>query len=125
MTYPGAFGRYARRAVAVASLFLAGCSSVRPCPASGFSLFRVPATQANPIVSVSADAPCTATLDSRATVVYLSRLDSGICRGRAELANGDTYTFSVEFRTVDTGDCGALTYAFDASFPALIDGGQD
>ena len=121
MTY---LARYARRAVAVASLFLAGCSSVRPCPA-GFVLLRVPTTQANPIVSVSTDDPCTATMESVAPVVYLSRPDSGTCRGRAELANGDTYTFSAEFRTIDTADCHALTFAIDASFPTLLDGGRD
>jgi hypothetical protein len=116
----------AGRTVALAAVLLAGCSSVSPCPGASFALFRVPTTETNTIVSVSADAPCTATMDrGGGGIVYLARPDSGICRGRAELANGDTYTFSVEFRTIDTGDCRGVMYGVDASYPALIDGGQD
>ena len=57
--------------------------------------------------------------------VYLSRQDSGICHGRAQLTNGDTYEFSVEFRATDSGCCGTLAYPVDASPPVLVDGGQD
>ena len=63
--------------------------------------------------------------DSGDGSVYLSRPDSGICRGRAVLTNGDTYAFSVEFRPIGTGCCGTLPYPIDASPPTLIDGGQD
>lgn len=115
------------RTIAIASLFAAGCSSsaaVCPCPAPGIGRVTVPAAPANPIVSVSADPPCTA-MDSGSGTVYLQRQDSGVCRGRAQLANGDTYAFAVEFRASGTGCCGSLAYAVDASAPMLIDAGAD
>jgi hypothetical protein len=111
----------------LATLGAAGCTptpAVCPCPAGGLALFDLPAARTNPIVSVSADPPCTA-MDSGAGSVYLSRQDSGICRGRAVLTNGDTYAFSVEFRPSGTGCCGTLAYPIDASPPTLVDGAQD
>ena len=127
MTNPRAFARHVLPAVvAVASLFGAGCPSspVCPCPAPGVALFTVPAAATNPIVSVSADPPCTA-MDNGSGYVYLSRQDSGICRGRAVLTNGDTYEFSVEFRPSGIGCCGSLAYPIDASPPVLVDAGQN
>ena len=88
-----------------------------PLPRSGAAAeFPVPNAAANPIVSVSADPPCTAATSGDGSVT-LSRPDSGICRGRAVLTNGDTYAFSVEFRPSDTGCCGTLPYPIDASPP--------
>jgi hypothetical protein len=123
MTY---FARYALLAVAVASLFIAGCTSsaICSCPLSGVAVFPVPAAATNPIVSVSADPPCTA-MDNAAGGVSLYRRDGGICRGRAVLTNGDTYEFSVEFRATNSGCCGTLAFPIDASPPVLVDAGQD
>jgi hypothetical protein len=112
---------------ALAAAAAEGCTSspgVCPCPAGGFALFTVPAAATNPIVSVSADPPCTA-MDSGSGSVSLSRQDSGICRGRAVLTNGDTYAFSVEFRPSGIGCCGNVAFPIDASPPTLIDAGQD
>jgi hypothetical protein len=55
--------------------------------------------------------------------VSLSRQGNGICRGTAQLTNGDTYAFSVEFRASGNGCCGSLAYPIDASAAALIDAG--
>jgi hypothetical protein len=111
----------------LAALAAAGCTAspgVCPCPTGGLALFPLPAAATNPIVSVAADPPCTA-MDSGTGAVYLSRADSGICRGSAVLSDGDTYAFSVEFRPSGTGCCGSLAYPIDASAPTLVDGGQD
>ena len=110
------------RFVFPAALAAAGCttSTDMPCPVG--SAVPVPAAATNPIVSVSADPPCTAR-QRRGTSPLPP--DSGICRGRAVLTDGDTYAFSVEFRPIDTGCCGTLPYPIDASPPTLIDGGQD
>ena len=68
MTY---LARYTLQAVAVAvaSLSGTGCpsSAVCSCPAPGIALFTVPAAATNPIVSVSADPPCTAMDNGSAT----------------------------------------------------------
>ena len=56
---------------------------------------------------------------------WVERHDSGICRVKAYLASGDTYTFSVEFRASVNGCCGSLAYPIDASAPVLVDGGTD
>ena len=117
--------RFGRRRSLLAA---AGCTSstaVCPCPAGGIALFPVPAAATNPIVSVSADPPCTADGQRRRRRLPLPPGHGGICRGRAVLTNGDTYEFSVEFRPSGTGCCGTLAYPIDASPPVLVDGGQD
>ena len=115
------------RFVFPAALAAAGCTTSTDtclCPVGAAAEFPVPNAAANPIVSVSADPPCTAATSGDGSVT-LSRPDSGICRGRAVLTDGDTYAFSVEFRPIDTGCCGTLPYPIDASPPTLIEGGQD
>ena len=109
----------------VGSLTMAGCSSpaVCNCPVSA-GLFRVPAADSNPIVGASTDPPCTA-MPSGSIYVWVALQDSGTCRVKAHLKNGDAYTFSVEFRATASGCCGNLAYPIDASVPVLVDGGTD
>ena len=119
------FGR-AAVAVAVAAVAVAACGSTQvrcPCPL-GMANVAVPSAQTTTIDSVQTDPPCAATAGGAGTgTVSVIRQSPGTCQVRVALGNGDTYTFSVEFRASGSGCCGDFAFPVDASFPVLVDAG--
>ena len=96
------------------------------CPAGvGFRTVAIPAAQSSPIASASTDPSCAATFDS--TSVSVGHASAGTCQVTVQLANGDTYAFSVQFLvTRGRGDCGCPeAVAVDASVPEPVDAGAD
>jgi len=117
--------RFVFVAVAAASLSVAACGGgVCNCPAGvGFKTVALPAAQSSPIAGASADPPCFTTFDS--TSVQVGDSSAGTCQVTVQLANGDSYGFSVQFLVTRLGgDCacnGAV--AVDASAPEQLDAG--
>jgi hypothetical protein len=114
--------------LAVVALSAAACDSptICNCPSGGgTATVAAPAAQSNPIVSASADQPCSASVDSRGNDIIVSSPSARTCHVLFQLANGDSYASSVEFhnRTL-AGACGCeQAYAADASPPELVDAG--
>ena len=109
-----------------ASLAVPACGGgVCNCPAGiGVRTVAVPAAQSSPIVNASTDSPCFIfMMDS--TSVQVGSPSAMTCHATVQLANGDTYAFSVQFlETKIGGDCTCNTaVAIDASVPELIDAG--
>jgi hypothetical protein len=115
-------------AFAFAALSAAACGTpaICNCPAGvGITAVAAPAAPSSPIVSASADQPCSASVDSRGNDVVVYGPSARTCHVLFQLANGNSYTFSVEFR--ERTLAGACTcseaYAADASPPELVDAG--
>ena len=115
--------RRALPALTFASLCISACdpSPVCPCPFGG-AIVAVPATQSIPLESVTTDPPCSASGVS-SDQIFVMRQNTGTCQVRAQLTNGETYTFSVQFRASGSGCCGHVAFAVDSSVPELVDAG--
>jgi hypothetical protein len=115
-----AYSACLRFAFAIAVLALAApscnilggaCNCPETGPASSFVLIE--AAESNPIVAVTAQPPCTAQAAGAngqtdpKDFVSVTSGSAGTCRVVAQLTNGDTYAFEVEFATVDLGCCGS------------------
>src|SRR6185369_12818168 len=84
-------------AFAVAALVAAACDSttICNCPSGGgVTTVAVPAARSSPITSVSADQPCSASVNATGDVVLYDAV-AGTCHVVVRLANGDGYAFSV------------------------------
>ena len=110
--------------LSVPACFLVGGSCNCPLGGGG-SHVTVPAAQSSPIARVSTNAPCTASANGDDTVVVYTPT-AGSCQVLVELANGDTYTFSVQFvpETVHGDcDCGVLRMVGGPPVPTITDAG--
>lgn len=107
-----------------ASLCFSGCPGPCNCPyGAGFVLVTVPAAQSSSIASVTADAACTASIESGEVAVMTAT--PGSCQVRATLANGDTYAFTATFHTMVVGnDCKCTVLPADTTAPELVSGGD-
>jgi len=114
-------------AVAVAvSLSVSACGGAPcNCPAGiGVKTVALPAAQSSPVASATTDSPCfITTMDS--TSVQVGSPSAMTCHVTVQLANGDTYAFSVQFlETRIGGACTCNTaVAVDASVPEQVDAG--
>ncbi len=89
----------------LAPLLIGGCSSsqgVCPCPSGGATILL----PADPIASVTVDAPCTVT--QLGTSVLVERNGAGSCQVRVQMTSGVTYTSEVQF----TGGGGCCPYTY-------------
>lgn len=113
-------------AVAVAAIGVPACMSPHyDCPCGLFpASVAVPSAQTTTIDSIQTDPPCTAMEGGAGSgIVEVYRQGSGSCQVRVDLGNGDTYAFSVQFRTSGGACCGDDAFPVDASFPVLVDAG--
>jgi hypothetical protein len=106
---------------------VSACGSCN-CPmGGGFAQVAIPAAESSPIVSVSETRPCGASAIDDHTVVVQTN-SAGGCQVLVQLANGDTYTFSVQFvaETIHGAcDCGRLRLVGTDPTPTLTDAGID
>lgn len=114
---------------AVVGLAVPACGSTCNCPLNGGGPVMLPGAQSQ-MVTVSSDDPACYGSDSGSGRLSVNRNGPGTCQFIAELANGDTYAFSVEFRqTIVGNDCQCVvSTVVDASVPELVttgDGGTD
>lgn len=109
----------------ILALALAACSSgqnaVCPCPSGGFASVPLPMSPTLAIDGVSTDPPCTASPENGKVLVWSQ--DTATCHVRADMTNGDTYEFTVDFRKSGTGCCGNVAFPVDASTPERVDAG--
>ena len=116
-------------ALAVAAPGAAGCirGGTCNCPNSGgFANVTVPAAQSSPIAAASATGACTASFTAGNDVVEVLTGSAGACQVFVELANGDTYTFAVEFtqETIHGAcDCSVIHTTGGTPVPTLSDAG--
>jgi hypothetical protein len=109
-------------ALVLAGLGVSGCSGGCKCPqGGGVANVPLPAAQSSPITSVSATAPCTATVSAAGGVTVYTPA-AVTCAVEAQLMNGDTYTFTVTFQSTSADTCCPAAETFDASVPQLVGG---
>lgn len=115
---------------AAASLVMSSClGGTCNCPSGGGGFLRLPAAQSSPIVSVVADDGCLASVstdpgaDANSILIDVTRSAAGTCTVTAGLANGDIYSFSVQFGAMG-GCCGGLTTIVGQPTPQLVSAGD-
>src|SRR5512138_3883970 len=115
-------------ALALTSLSVCGCDLPASCncpSGGGYTTVAVPAAQSSPIAAASTNQPCTISGFSDESV-SVSTYKGGGCQVLVQLADGDTYTFSVQFEqeTIHGAcDCGVIRVVGGTPAPTLTDAG--
>jgi hypothetical protein len=124
MTYRShaiARGRFLVALAVVVGLAVPACGGACHCPGGWGAVVTLPGAQSQ-MLTVSSNDPACYGSDASNGRAGVSRDGAGTCQFVVKLENGDSYTFSVEFRqTVAGNDCKcAVVTAVDASVPELV-----